>query len=134
DAEDADGVRERARALFVRAAERAESLGAPGEAQRYFTQAGALAEDDLSRAGLLDRAGQMAMRAGDFDNGAKACFEEAIAVYAAAGDSHAAARVTSRLAFVDERSGRHELALKRMEDSLAVIGDDEPDADVALLT
>jgi class 3 adenylate cyclase len=64
DSDDADRVRDRAGALFVRAAERAESLGAPGEAQRYFVQAADLAGDDLTRAGLLDRAGQMATRAG----------------------------------------------------------------------
>jgi class 3 adenylate cyclase/tetratricopeptide (TPR) repeat protein len=133
DAEDADAVRARARDLFVRAAERAESLGAPGEAQRYFAQAADLADDAESRAGLLDRAGQMATRAGLAES-AQARFEEAIALYTAAGNTHAAARVTSRQAYVDERAGRHELAITRMQDALAVIGDDEPDADVALLT
>jgi predicted ATPase len=133
DADDAERVRDRAGALFVRAAERAESLGAPGEAQRYFVQAAALAGDEMARAGLLDRAGQMATRAGLAEN-AHAHFEESIALYAAAGDTHAAARVTSRQAYVDERAGRHELAIQRMEDVLAVIGDDEPDEDVALLT
>ena len=133
DEEDADRVRRRARDLFVRAAERAESLGAPGEAQRYFAQAADLADDDLGRAELLDRAGQMATRAGLAEE-AQARFEEAIALYDAAGDTHAAARVTSRQAYVDERAGRHEIAITRMQDALAVIGDDEPDADVALLT
>jgi class 3 adenylate cyclase/tetratricopeptide (TPR) repeat protein len=133
DADDADGVRARAQELFVRAAERAESLGAPGEAQRYFTQAGGLTGDDHSRAELLDRAGQMGTRAGLYE-GAQSSFEEAIDLYNGLGDTHAAARVTSRLAYLDERSGRHELAIKRMEDALAVIGDDEADEDVALLT
>ncbi len=64
DADDAAPVRDRAQALFERAAERAESLGAPGEAQRYFIQAAALAGEDARRAGLLDRAGQMGTRAG----------------------------------------------------------------------
>ena len=133
DAEDADTVRARARELFVRAAERAESLGAPGESQRYFAQAAELTDDDAGRAGLLDRAGQMATRAGLAEE-SQARFEEAIALYAAAGNTHAAARVTSRQAYVDERAGRHELAISRMQDALAVIGDDEADEDVALLT
>ena len=133
DADDAAPVRDRAQALFERAAERAESLGAPGEAQRYFIQAAALAGEDARRAGLLDRAGQMGTRAGVIDS-AQRCFEEAIALYDGLGDTHAAARVTSRLAYLDERNGRHEIAIKRMEDALAVTGDDEPDADVALLT
>jgi class 3 adenylate cyclase/tetratricopeptide (TPR) repeat protein len=133
DADDAHRVRERAQELLVRAAERAESLGAPGEALRYFTQAADLGQDDRSRAGLLDRAGQMGTRAGLYD-GAEHAFEQAIRLYNGLGDTHAAARVTSRLAYLDERNGRHGLAIQRMEDALAVIGDDEPDEDVALLT
>jgi tetratricopeptide (TPR) repeat protein len=133
DADDADEVRSNARELFVRAAERAESLGAPGEAQRYYAQAADLADDDLGRAELLDRAGQMATRSGVAEE-AEARFEEAIALYDAAGDTHAAARVTSRLAYVDERAGRHALAIERMNGALAVIGADAPDEDVALLT
>ncbi len=54
---------------------------------------------------------------------AQRCFEEAIALYDGLGDTHAAARVTSRLAYLDERNGRHEIAIKRMEDALAVTGD-----------
>ncbi|HEY2789700.1 MAG TPA: AAA family ATPase, partial [Gaiellales bacterium] len=133
DADDADDVRSRARELFVRAADRAESLGAPREAQRYYAQAADLADDDLGRAELLDRAGQMATRSGVAEE-AEARFAEAIAIYSAAGDTHAAARVTSRLAYVDERAGRHALAIERMTGALAVIGADAPDEDVALLT
>jgi len=133
DDEDAPRVRDGARGLFERAAERAESLGAPGEAQRYFAQAADLSDTDFERAALLDRAGQMAMRAGLAEE-AQARFEAAIALYDAAGDTHAAARVTSRLAFVDERAGRHALSIRRMEEALDVIGADEPDDDVALLT
>jgi class 3 adenylate cyclase/tetratricopeptide (TPR) repeat protein len=133
DADDADRVRARAHELLVRAGERAESLGAPAEALRYFTQAGELADDDRSSAELLDRAGQMGSRAG-LTEGAERAYGAAIELYNGLGDTHAAARVTSRLAFIDERRGRHALAIKRMEDALAVIGDDEPDDDVALLT
>jgi class 3 adenylate cyclase/tetratricopeptide (TPR) repeat protein len=133
DLDGADDVRAKARELFMRAGERAESLGAPGESQRYFAQAAELHDDDLGRAALLDRAGQMGMRAGLNDQAA-AHFEQAVVIHNAAGDTHAAARVISRLAYVDERAGRFELAIKRMEAALAVIGADEPDEDVALLT
>jgi class 3 adenylate cyclase/tetratricopeptide (TPR) repeat protein len=133
EADDAEAVRTRARELFVRAAERAESLGAPGEAQRYFVQAGDLTDDPGTRAALLDRAGQMATRAGVVDD-AERRFEQAIALYDEAGDTHAAARVTSRLAFAHERAGRHAQAIERMEAALAVIGADDPDEDIALLT
>ncbi len=133
DVDGAEDARAKARELFVRAGERAESLGAPGESQRYLAQAAELTDDVLGRAALLDRAGQMGMRAG-LNEQAAAHFEQAMAIYDAAGDTHAAARVTSRLAYVDERAGRHELAIERMEEAMAVIGADEPDEDVALLT
>ena len=133
DHEAAEGVRKQAHALFVRAGERAESLGAPGEAQRYYAQAAGLTDDDVARAALFDRAGQMATRGGRSDESTE-LFEQAIRIYDAAGDTHAAARVTSRLAFGLERAGRHELAIQRMEAAFAVIGEDEPDADLAFLS
>jgi class 3 adenylate cyclase/tetratricopeptide (TPR) repeat protein len=133
DDEDAGRVRDQAHALLVRAGERAESLGAPGEAQRYYAQAAGLTDDHLARAALFDRAGQMATRAGRSDLSTE-LFEQAIRIYDAAGDTHAAARVTSRLAFGLERAGRHEHAIQRMEAAFEVIGEDQPDADLAFLT
>ncbi len=133
DDDDAERVRGRARALFVRAAERAESLGAPGEAQRYYAQAAGLTDDGAARADLFDRAGQMATRSGRLAD-ATEIFEQAIRLHEAAGDTHAAARATSRLAFALERGGDHELAIQRMEAAFGVIGEDEPDADLAFLT
>jgi class 3 adenylate cyclase/tetratricopeptide (TPR) repeat protein len=133
DTGDADRARERAQALFVRAAGRAESLGAPGEAQRYYAQAAGLTDDGAARADLLDNVGQMATRSGRLVDATEA-FEQAIRLHEAAGDTHAAARVTSRLAFALERGGDHELAIQRMEAAFEVIGEDEPDADLAFLT
>jgi len=133
DADDADRVRERAQALFVRAAARAESLGAPGEAQRYYAHAAELTDDDAARADLLDNAGQMATRSGRLADATEA-FEQAIRLHESSGDTHAAARVTSRLAFALERGGDHELAIQRMEAAFEVIGEHEPDADLAFLT
>ena len=123
----------RAQALFVRAAWRAVSLGATAEAYRYFTQAAELTDDELERAVLLDQAGHTAGRAGRPEDGQDA-FERAIAIYERRGDTHAAARVTARLAYSMERVGQHREAIERMEAALNVIGDDEPDADVALVT
>jgi tetratricopeptide (TPR) repeat protein len=133
DDPDAGRARDRANELFVRAGERAESLGAPGEAQRYYAQAAGLTDDDFARSRLFDRAGQMATRGGRPDEAAE-LFEQAIRIYDAAGDTHAAARVTSRLAFGLERAGRHEVAIQRMEAAYEVIGEDEIDADLAFLT
>jgi class 3 adenylate cyclase/tetratricopeptide (TPR) repeat protein len=133
DANDAGRIRDRAQALFVRAARRALSLGAMAEAYRYFIQAAELTDDELERAGLFDLAGQTATRAGT-PNEAVGVYEKAIEIYEVAGDTHAAARVTSRLGFALERAGHPSEAIERMEAALAVIGDDEPDADVALAT
>ena len=47
---------------LARAGERAASLGANEEAERYFAQAAELADDPLARAELEERAGRMAWR------------------------------------------------------------------------
>jgi class 3 adenylate cyclase/tetratricopeptide (TPR) repeat protein len=133
DAEDAAEVRSRAQALFTRAAWRAVSLGATAEAYRYYTQAAEMTDDELEQAVLLDQAGYTAGRAGRPEDGHEA-FERAIAIHERRGDTHAAARVTARLAYSMERVGEHREAIERMEAALNVIGGDEPDGDVALLT
>jgi tetratricopeptide (TPR) repeat protein len=74
----------------------------------------------------------MALATGDND-GAYAHFEQAMGLYAAAGDTHAAARSSSWLGTVEMRRGRAEQAIERMEQAYAVIGDDVPDADLALV-
>jgi class 3 adenylate cyclase len=62
--DDAAEVKQRAVALLARAGERAASLAASGEAQRYFEQAASLMDEPLERARLLERAGEAAFRAG----------------------------------------------------------------------
>ena len=74
----------------------------------------------------------MALAAADTD-GAARLFEQAIDLYEAVGDTHAAARASSWLGTVQNRLGRHELAIERLEQAYAVIGEDEPDADLAFL-
>ncbi|MBD0291704.1 MAG: AAA family ATPase, partial [Thermoleophilia bacterium] len=87
DAEDAQAIRARAREHLERAGERAGSLGAAAEAQRYFEQAAELAGDDASGARLLERAASMAWRAARSEQAIRH-FEEALAVFEAGGDSH----------------------------------------------
>jgi class 3 adenylate cyclase/tetratricopeptide (TPR) repeat protein len=132
DGPDADRVKDRARELLVRAGGHAESLGAPGEAQRYLEQATALTGDPHEQAGLFDQAGEMAGRAGALEDAAR-LLDTAIALYDELGDTHATARVTSRRAFVDARAGRSDEAVERMERAYAVIGQDDPDTALALL-
>ncbi len=132
EAEDAAEIRVKAQAMLARAGERAASLAASGEAQRYFEQAAGLADEPPEKARLLDRAGQMASFSADPDT-ARRLMEESIALYEAEGDTHAAARVSGRLGQVDAFTGHRDEALARMERAFAVIADDEPDEDLALL-
>src|SRR4029450_11500293 len=60
DAADADEIRTRAGEQLARAGERAASLGASEEGERYFAQAAALADDELRKAELAEQAGRMA--------------------------------------------------------------------------
>ena len=132
DAEDAAETKDKARMTLAQAGDRAESLAAAAEAKRYFEQASELTDDPTERAALLDRAGEMAARAGDPD-GARNLFEESITLHEAQGDAHAAARVLLRLGRVDSRTGRRAEALARGERAFSVISEDEPDEDLALL-
>ena len=132
DAEDAGQIRERAREMLVRAAERAGSLAAHAEAQRSFERAAALTDDPLVQAELHERAGMMA-RIGARGEESKVCFERAIALFAEADASHAAARVEARLAETMWDLGRLEEGLERMNRSFELLANEEPDADLATL-
>jgi predicted ATPase/class 3 adenylate cyclase len=132
EAADAADVRRQAHEALVRAGERAESLAASGEAQRYLAQAADLTDDTRERASLLDRAGWLAYHAADFE-AAERLLTEATALFQAEGDTHGAARVSSRLALVIRWQGRFDEGLAMMEQAYAVLADDEPDADLALL-
>jgi tetratricopeptide (TPR) repeat protein len=132
DADDATEIVSMARATLVRAGERAESLAAAAEARRYFERAVELADDPSERARLLDRAGEMAMRAADTD-AARALFDESIVLYEERGDTHAAARVLAKLSRLDANTGRRDEAIARAERAFAVIAQDAPDEGLAVL-
>jgi class 3 adenylate cyclase/tetratricopeptide (TPR) repeat protein len=132
DAEDADAVGRRAHSLLVRAGEHAAALAASSQAQRYFASAAELDRDPAGRAALLDRAGEMAQRAGDLER-AMALYEQAVGILEELGDTHAAARVVGHIAWVDQAAGRFEQAIRRMEDAYAAMSNDPPDAELALL-
>jgi class 3 adenylate cyclase/tetratricopeptide (TPR) repeat protein len=131
-AEDAAPLKARAHAALLRAGERAASLGASAEAQRYFEQAGDLGDDPVEQAAALSRAGEMAVAAGARER-ATFLFESATSLYETAGKTHAAARTATWLALLEQYAGRYEEAIARMERAYAVIAEDEPDADLALL-
>jgi len=132
DAEDAGEIRAKARGHLSGAAERAASLGANEEAERYFEQAAELAENPLEEAELLERAGEMAWSRGQGDQ-AEAHYRRAIELFEAKEQTHPAARVAARLGEVEWQTGRLDEALERMERAYGVLSGDEPDHDLATL-
>ena len=132
DSADAGEIKRRAVSLLARAGERAGSLAASSEAQRYFEQAAALSEESIERGGLLERAGEMAFRAGKSEQ-AQDVLERAIGLFTDAGDAYQAARVAARLGEVEWRLGRLDDAVTRMEQAYAQLAGDAPNADVAAL-
>jgi class 3 adenylate cyclase/tetratricopeptide (TPR) repeat protein len=132
EADDATEIKDRARRQLANAGDRAASLGAAAEARRYFAHAAELTDDSRSKGALLDRAGEMAAKAGDPD-GARTLLDASIVVFEQLGDIHAAARVIYRLARVDAFTGRRDEALARMERAFEVISQDPHDEELALL-
>jgi predicted ATPase len=132
DASDAGEIKARARRTLAHAGERAASLAANAEAERYFAQAAELAEDDGERAVLVERAARVAWREGKADR-ATELMERAIELFEAQNDSHAAARVSALLGEITWSSGRIDQAIERMERSFEILSKDEPNADLASL-
>ncbi|HKC78055.1 MAG TPA: hypothetical protein VKB70_06690, partial [Gaiellaceae bacterium] len=132
DAEDAGQLRAKAGEQLTLAGERAASLAASEEAQRYFTKAAALAEDDSVRARLLEQAGGAAFDGARFDVSVE-LLDEAITLYNAAGSTHPAARATAQLGLSAWRNGDLKGGAHRLAQALDVLADDEPDAEIAAL-
>jgi len=132
ETEDAGEIRRKAREHLVAAGERAASLAAPAEAQRYFEQAVGLADDPLMQAGLYERSGHMALAAARYVE-ARKLLEESLGLFTAEQDARAVARVTARLAEADRVEGRLEQAVARMEEAFAALADEEPDENLAML-
>jgi class 3 adenylate cyclase/tetratricopeptide (TPR) repeat protein len=132
DAEDAAEIKSGACDRLASAGERAGSLGAPAEAQRYFEHAADLADEPGHQATMLERAGEMAV-AGVRPDDALLNFERAIGLFEANGDDHAAARMLGRLGKVLETQGQTGPALERMERSFEILSREEPDEGLALL-
>jgi tetratricopeptide (TPR) repeat protein len=133
DDEDAPAIKTRARETLTRAGERAASLAASEEAERYFARAAGLADEPLSEAELREKAGEMAAVAGRYEE-AQAQYDRAIELLDARHETHPAARVLARLGWVEWQRGQLEQAIDRMERAFAVLSQDEPDADFAALT
>ncbi|HEY6836383.1 MAG TPA: adenylate/guanylate cyclase domain-containing protein [Gaiellaceae bacterium] len=132
EADDAGEIRSASREALVRAARRAASLAATERAQSYYEQAAELADEAPARAELLEHAGAMAEAGGKPEAGVK-LFEEAISLYTAEDQPHAAARVEAKLASVLWDAGEIDKGAERMTRSFEILRDDEPDEDLAML-
>jgi class 3 adenylate cyclase/tetratricopeptide (TPR) repeat protein len=130
DAEDAAEVKAKAQAALVRAGDRAQSLGASGEALRYLAQAAELTDDALERAALFDRAGWLAIYVPDWPE-AERLLGESIALYTAESDMRSAARVSGRLASVEGWQGKIDAAIPRAEAAFAALEEYEPGEELA---
>jgi class 3 adenylate cyclase/tetratricopeptide (TPR) repeat protein len=133
DAEDAPAIKAKVRSALRRAGERAASLAASEEAQRYFSQAADLADDPSEEAEILERAGLAARFAGDARVAIER-FERSISILDAANLSHPAARVSARLGEAMWDTGRLSEARDIMDRSLTMLADEPPDEDLAALT
>jgi tetratricopeptide (TPR) repeat protein len=130
EAEDAGAVRVKAGEMLARAGERAGSLGAPDEGQRYYDQAAGLAEDPLAEAALLEQAGRLAIRANRAGD-ARERLERAIVRYTEARHDGEAARASALLAEADIDEGRLDEAATRLEQAVAQLGHTRPSRDLA---
>ncbi|MDQ3671124.1 MAG: AAA family ATPase [Actinomycetota bacterium] len=132
-ADDAGHLRELAEMALLRAGERAQALGAPDKALRYFEQALAFADGALRRANLHERAGEVARIAGH-GPAARTHFERSIAEFETLDLVHPAARVAARLGLLTwQVEGDIERAVTDMERAFSVLTEHEHDADLATL-
>jgi class 3 adenylate cyclase/tetratricopeptide (TPR) repeat protein len=115
---DAEDLRSQAKAAYVQAGERAESVGAPEAAEAAFSTAAELSSQDEERAQLTEKAGEMAMLIGA-DDRALGRFEEAAAAHLAAGRVVDSARVTAWIGSVLNRTGRTGQAVERLSSALS---------------
>ncbi|MDH4104164.1 MAG: AAA family ATPase [Thermoleophilia bacterium] len=132
DDDDADAIRARALEMLVRAGERAASLAASSAAQHAYERAIELSDEPGVQADLHERAGLMAFEGARPDQ-AGTHFEDAIALFNEAGETHARARVEARLAQIMWDRGRLEEGLERMDRSYQELSQEEPDEDLAEL-
>jgi class 3 adenylate cyclase/tetratricopeptide (TPR) repeat protein len=130
DAADAPRIRESALETLVEAGRRAASLALGEEAERIFDRATELAEDDATRAELLEQSGRAAWLAGDAD-AARERLEAAIELFDAGGRTDAAAWATAAVADVLAMTDRLDEALPLAERAYEGLDSDSERAAVA---
>jgi class 3 adenylate cyclase/tetratricopeptide (TPR) repeat protein len=132
EAEDAAEVSAKARAALIRAADRADSLGAPAQAQRYTEQAARLTHDPVERAGLLARSGWYSAHVADRDRAAE-LLEEAVALFEGSGRVPEAAAASRRLSQVEYWQGKIPESMARAQRVYDVLAAQPPSEELALI-
>jgi class 3 adenylate cyclase/tetratricopeptide (TPR) repeat protein len=127
EAPDVPEIRASARETLARAGQAAISLALGPEARRYFQQAAELAEDDATRARLLEQAGRAAGLEAD-TAGAEVLLREALDLYERAGQRRAAAPASVILANVIFRERRVEEAIELLQRTHDDLGGERGDA------
>ena len=120
DAADAPRIRAAVCETLADAGQRALSLALGAEAQRAFDRAAELAEDDLTRARLLDQAGRAAFLSADFTI-AHERLAAALKLFEALGDRQAASRSLAAIAealFAQDRLDEAIVLKRRAVDGL----------------
>jgi class 3 adenylate cyclase/tetratricopeptide (TPR) repeat protein len=131
DDEDAGTIKAIALEMLVKASDRAASLGANQEAQRYAERAIELSDDPITTAELHERAGALA--AERVDTIAAEHFKRSIEIFESQGATHPAARVSARLAERMWDGGRLQEALDVMDRAFDVLATEAQDEDLAAL-
>jgi len=131
DDDDAGAIKADALETLEKASERAASLGANEEAQRYAERAIELSDDPTTTAELHERAGALA--AERVDTIAAEHFKRSIEIFESQGATHPAARVSARLAERMWDGGRLQEALEVMDRAFEVLAAEAQDKDLAAL-
>ena len=132
DAPDAASIRRAAAERLALAGDRAASLAATEEAERYFEKAARLAEEPLWQADLLERGGRAAQEGGRYPE-ALALFERASELFRGEGEARRAAHVTGEIGITMGYTGDLAAGAERMEEAFAALADDEPGEELAEL-
>ena len=132
DAADAPAIRRKAAEQLALAGDRAASLAAAEEAQRYFEKAAALADEPLWQAELVENAGRAAQDGGRYPE-ALGLYERAINLYRGEGDARRAAHATGAMGITMGFTGDLRGGAERMEEAFAALADDEPGVELAEL-
>ncbi len=131
EASDAPRIRASACETLAEAGRRALSLALGAEAQRAFDRAAELAQDDGSRAKLLDQAGRAAQLNADYD-GSVERLEKAVELFESLGDTVGVARSLAALAHTFYRQDRLDDALALSRRAVAGLPDGSAEQAAAL--